>query len=187
MKLEPGGPHDDWGALHKGITAPVVRSLLGQLPGLTPLGGSTVTTRPSSVCAEFSLRLLLPATAPVTVRAGLRYDENDPYAVEVSFHTGTGGGSEVVQWTFARSLLSDGVTGPAGEGDVQVWPSTPEGQNVVCLSLSSPSGRALFEMPVADLVEFLARTYESVPTGAESSMVDVDAELALLLWAEPGA
>ena len=100
---------------------------------------------------------------------------------------GAGGGApaEVVQWTFARQLLSDGVTVPAGEGDVQVWPSSAGGSSVVCLSLSSPSGRALFEVPLADLVEFLGRTYQAVPTGAESDHVDVDAELALLLWAEP--
>ena len=105
----------------------------------------------------------------------------------MSFHTGTGsGGNDVVQWTFARQLLSDGVTVPAGEGDVQVWPSTSgNGGAVVCLSLSSPSGQALFEVPLGDLVDFLGRTYDAVPTGAEGDHVDVDAELALLLWAEP--
>ena len=55
----------------------------------------------------------------------------------------------------------------------------------MCLSLSSPSGRALFEVPLGELAEFLGRTYNAVPTGAESQHVDVDAELALLLWAEP--
>lgn len=144
-----------------------------------------MTTRPTTVGAELSLRLVLPGAAAVPVRAGLRYDPADPYAVEVSFHTSSTSGSDVVQWTFARSLLSDGVAAPAGEGDVQVWPSTADGRPIACLSLSSPSGRALFEVPVAELVEFLARTYESVPSGSESARVDVDSELALLLWAEP--
>ena len=49
----------------------------------------------------------------------------------------------------------------------------------------APSGRALFEVPLNELVHFLGRTYEAVPTGTESEHVDVDAELALLLWAEP--
>ncbi len=92
-----------------------------------------------------------------------------------------------LEWTFARSLLTDGVAAPAGDGDVQVWPSTSGGQQVVCLSLSSPSGKALFEVPLAELVQFLTQTYSAVPTGTESDHVDVDAELALLLWAEPGA
>ena len=55
----------------------------------------------------------------------------------------------------------------------------------MCLSLSSPSGKALFEVPLPELVDFLGQTYAAVPTGAESNHLDVDAELALLLWAEP--
>ena len=144
-----------------------------------------MSTRPTSVSSELQLRLVVPGAAALPVRADLDYDVADPYAVQVSFHTGSGGAGDVVQWTFARALLSEGVAAPAGEGDVQVWPSTGATGAVVCLSLSSPSGRALFEVPLAELVEFLGRTYEAVPTGAESEHVDVDAELALLLWAEP--
>ena len=143
-----------------------------------------MTTRPSSVSSELQLRLVVPGAAALPVRADVDYDVTDPYAVSVAFHTGASGG-EVVSWTFARQLLSDGVSVPAGEGDVQVWPSSGDSGAVVCLSLSSPSGRALFEVPLGDLVEFLGRTYEAVPTGTESDHVDVDAELALLLWAEP--
>ena len=144
-------------------------------------------TRPLCVQADLQLRLVIAGAAPLPVRAGLRYDVLDPYAVQVAFHTGSSGDGEVVEWTFARSLLSQGVSSPAGDGDVQVWPSTSGGLPVVCLSLSSPSGKALFEVPLAELVEFLTKTYVAVPTGSESDHVDVDAELALLLWAEPGA
>ena len=143
--------------------------------------------RPTSVQADLQLRLVIAGSVPLPVRAGLRYDVLDPYAVQVSFHTGAAGEGEVVEWTFARSLLTDGVTTPTGDGDVQVWPSTSGGQPVVCLSLSSPSGKALFEVPLPELVRFLTQTYTAVPTGSESEHVDVDAELALLLWAEPGA
>lgn len=145
--------------------------------------------RPTSVQADLQLRLVIAGSVPLPVRAGLRYDVLDPYAVQVSFHTGsTGGGEgEVVEWTFARSLLTDGVAAPAGDGDVQVWPSTSAGLPVVCLSLSSPSGKALFEVPLPELVQFLTQTYTAVPTGTESDHVDVEAELALLLWAGPGA
>jgi hypothetical protein len=68
-----------------------------------------------------------------------------------------------------------------GEGDVQVWPSHADGQPVVCLALSSPSGRALFEVALSELVEFLTKTYAAVPTGSESDFVDLDAELSGLL------
>lgn len=140
-----------------------------------------MSARNATVTTGIELRLVVPGSTTVPVRADFRYDPLDPYAVHVAFHTGTG---EVVDWTFARQLLTDGVTRPTGEGDVQVWPSHGA-RSIVCLALSSPSGRALFEMPLAELVEFLSRTYAVVPTGAEGDHVDVDAELALLLWSEP--
>ena len=140
-----------------------------------------MSTRPDSVTAEIELRLVVPGSPALPVMADLNYDHGDPYAVRVAFHTG---GPDVVEWTFARSLLTDGVTHPVGEGDVQVWPSQSNGRPVVCISLSSPSGRAMFETPLTQLVEFLTRTYAVVPTGSESDYVDVEAELALLLWSE---
>ncbi len=153
-----------------------------------------MAARPVSVSTELRLRLVVPGASSLPVRAAMRYDAADPYAVSVAFHTGAShpdpaaDAGDAVEWTFARQLLTDGVMAPVGEGDVQVWPaqgSDPTDRRVVCLSLSSPSGRALFEVPLTELVEFLGQTYEAVPTGSESGHVDVDAELALLLWAEP--
>jgi hypothetical protein len=134
------------------------------------------------VSTELNLRLVVPGGTALPVSAALRYDGGDPYAIHVGFRTG---GDEVVEWTFARQLLTDGVTHPVGDGDVQVWPSADTGAQVVCLSLSSPSGQALFEVPLGGLVEFLTRTYSAVPTGSESDYVDIDAELALLMWSDP--
>jgi hypothetical protein len=141
-----------------------------------------MSTRPDSVTTSLELRLVVPGNASLPVMAEVAYDQSDPYAIRIAFHTG---GTDVVEWTFARSLLTDGVTHPVGEGDVQVWPSHAGGKPIVCLSLSSPSGRALFEAPLAQLVEFLTKTYAVVPTGNESDHVDVEAELALLLWSGP--
>jgi hypothetical protein len=138
--------------------------------------------RPTSVSAELELRLVVPGSTSLPVLADLTYDVADPYAVRVAFHTG---GPDVVEWTFARQLLTDGVARPGGEGDVQVWPSHSGSHSIVCIALSSPSGRALFEAPLGEVVEFLTRTYALVPTGSESDHVDVDAELALLLWSQP--
>jgi hypothetical protein len=143
--------------------------------------------RPTSVRTQVQLRLVVPGAASLPVRAGLRYDVSDPYAVTIAFHTGpVGSEGDSVEWTFARSLLTEGMAAPVGDGDVKAWPSTNGGASLVCLSLSSPSGKALFEIPLPDLAEFLGQTYASVPTGAETDHVDVDVELALLLWAEPG-
>jgi hypothetical protein len=158
---------------------------------LGPYGEAAVdmSARPIIVSADLDLRLVVPGSASLPVRAEVRYEPSDPYAVHMAFHTGTG---EVVEWTFARQLLTEGVTRPTGEGDVQVWPSQGmgaetaySGQQIVCLALSSPSGRALFEIPLGSMIEFLTKTYTAVPTGGESDYVDVDAELALLLWSGP--
>nr|MDQ3611294.1 SsgA family sporulation/cell division regulator [Actinomycetota bacterium] len=64
-----------------------------------------MTTRPTSVSAHLQLRLLVPGTAALPVRADLRYDVSDPYAVQISFHTSSQSRGDVVQWTFARQLL----------------------------------------------------------------------------------
>lgn len=143
--------------------------------------------RPATVTTELELRLVVPGGSPVPVLAAVRFDASDPYAVHVGFRTGVGADGEdsVVEWTFARQLLTEGVTATVGDGDVQVWPTHDPGSPAVNLALSSPSGRALFEVPLSELVEFLAETYAAVPTGSESEHVDLDAELALLLWAEP--
>ena len=141
--------------------------------------------RPVTVRTELSLRLVVPGAIPMPVRAGLSYDAHDPYAVSVAFYTGSGRSADVVSWTFARELLTAGVAGPVGDGDVRVWPCASDGDPLVCLSLSSPSGRALFEVPEADLIEFLTMTYVAVPTGAEGDQIDLDSELLHLLAAEP--
>lgn len=137
--------------------------------------------RHTTIRTQLALALVLPGAAPLRVLATVSFEPDDPYAVHVAFRTGA---EEVVEWTFARQLLTDGVTRAVGEGDVAVWPSHSGGAPVICLSLSSPSGRALFEVPLAELIEFLGATYAVVPTGAESEFVDLDSELALLLWAD---
>ena len=146
-----------------------------------------MTPRPATVSTEFGLRLVISAANTMSVRAGLRYDIADPYAVQVRFHTGSSDDDDSVQWTFARQLLTDGVAGPAGEGDVRVWPSDGAGGLDVSLSLSSPSGSALFQVPLRELVDFLTMTYQVVPTGTESEYVDVADELSMLLGAQPEA
>lgn len=141
-----------------------------------------MTTRHDVVTTELALRLVVPGGGAVPVTAAMRYEATDPYAVRVGFRTGA---DEMVEWTFARSLLTEGMHRAIGEGDVRVWPSTERIGQVVCLSLSSPSGHALFEMPLTGLVSFLRRTYSCVPNGCESDHVNLDAELALLVWTDP--
>ena len=97
----------------------------------------------------------------------------------MAFHVGT---DEPVEWIFARDLLAVGIEGPAGEGDVQVWPSDQYGRELLNLALSSPFGEAHFEAPRSSTAAFLSRTYELIAPGAESEFIDVDSELDELLW-----
>ena len=134
----------------------------------------------ATVHAEIELRLVVPGGPSLPVLAGLGYSADDPWAVRVAFHTG-GEANGVVEWLFARELLTDGVGRAVGEGDVRVWPSTKDGARLVHLAMSSPSGSALFELQRDALVEFLQQTYLAVPTGCEDERVDLDSEIAALL------
>jgi hypothetical protein len=137
-------------------------------------------THIATITAELELHLVVPGGPSLPVLADLRYESNDPWAVRVAFQTG-GEGDGVVEWMFARQLLTDGVAQATGEGDVRVWPSLHGTERVVNLAMASPSGSALFEIDRDALVEFLQQTYVAVPTGHESDSVDLDAELASLL------
>src|SRR3954452_9385054 len=134
----------------------------------------------ATVQAEIELRLVVPGGPSLPVLADLRYDTVDPWAVRVAFQTG-GEGDGIVEWMFARQLLTDGIAAAVGEGDVRVWPALHGTERVVNLAMASPSGSALFEIDRDALVEFLQQTDLAGPTGAEAEVVDLDAELALLL------
>ncbi|MFN2537727.1 MAG: SsgA family sporulation/cell division regulator [Mycobacteriales bacterium] len=134
----------------------------------------------ATVNTDLELRLVVPGGPSLPVMANLRYDAVDPWAVRVAFQTG-GEGDGIVEWMFARQLLTDGVAGAVGDGDVRVWPGLHGTERVVSLAMASPSGSALFEIDRDELVGFLQQTYLAVPTGSEEQAVDLDAELALLL------
>jgi hypothetical protein len=111
--------------------------------------------------------------------ASLRYDRDDPYAVHLSFPTTPG--LAPIEWIFARSLVANGLTVPAGDGDVRIWPSPEDLSGPVYVELCSPSGRALFAVPRPVLAEFVARCHALVPSGTETEYLDLDAELDMLL------
>jgi hypothetical protein len=132
-----------------------------------------------TVSAELGLNLVVPDHGSVPLVASLYYSAEDPYAIRMAFHVGA---DEPVEWIFARDLLAVGLEGPAGEGDVQVWPSDDVDGEVLNIALSSPFGEAQFEAPRDSTAAFLARTYEVIAPGHESDYIDVDAELDDLLW-----
>ena len=133
----------------------------------------------ATVSAELGLSLVVPDHGSVPLVASLYYNADDPYAIRMAFHVGT---DEPVEWIFARDLLAVGLEGPAGEGDVQVWPADEHGRELLNIALSSPFGEAHFEAPAEAIANFLDRTFRIVPMGKESQAIDIDAELNGLLW-----
>jgi hypothetical protein len=138
----------------------------------------------STVSAELGLRLVVPQQTVVPLVASLYYSKEDPYAIRIAFHVGL---DEPVEWIFARDLLSNGIEGREGLGDVVVWPSAEsvDGDSapgsVLNIELSSPFGQAHFEAPIKEISDFLKRTYAIVPGGDETDFVNVEAEIADLL------
>ena len=127
-----------------------------------------------NVVSDLEFALVMADAAPIRVAAHLRYDARDPFAVCVSFDAG---GTEPIEWTFARELLDQGLWQSAGEGDVQIWP----GGGRVFLALRSPSGQAVLETPRQAIADFVAHSKQVVPAGSESEYVDLDRELDALL------
>ena len=134
-----------------------------------------------SVTADLDLVLVLGGERTVAVPASLMYAASNPYAVTTVFRTSDGD----VTWVFGRDLLEDGLREAVGEGDVVVWPSPDGVDDVVYLSLASPSGNALLEMDAAALRLFLDQSFLAVPQGNESRYLDIDAEIADLLGDTP--
>jgi Streptomyces sporulation and cell division protein, SsgA len=136
----------------------------------------------STVSAELGLRLVVPQQTVVPLVASLFYSKEDPYAIRIAFHVGL---DEPVEWIFARDLLSNGIEGREGLGDVVVWPSSTSVDGdpgaVLNIELSSPFGQAHFEAPIKEIADFLKRTYGLVPSGQEADFVNVEAEIADLL------
>ncbi|MER5734002.1 SsgA family sporulation/cell division regulator [Streptomyces sp. NPDC002138] len=131
---------------------------------------------------ELELRLVLSPERSICVPAKLTYRAADPYAVHITFHTGT---SAPVNWTFARELLVEGVFRPCGHGDVRVWPTKVDGRSVLCMALSSPDGDALLEAPAGSVSAWLERTLRMVPPGTEAERLGLDDALAALLAPTP--
>ena len=128
--------------------------------------------------------LLLPKGKTKDCCVMFTYVAADPYAVTLTFFGLSAQPHDDTSWTFARSLLTEGVSsGVSGTGDVRFFPreGTPVGKESLQMTLSSPSGKAIFSINKLDLANFLARTYELVPVGAESEHFDMDTEMATLM------
>ena len=124
---------------------------------------------PRRLSQQVTLQCLDARGRSIDLPALLAYDPADPWAIEFTF----GQKSGPVRWLIGRDLLLVGLTDPAGEGDVMIWPSIDEyGRAAVVLELSSPNGRLVTQLPSRELGSFLARTLVVVPQGTEE--IDLD-------------
>ena len=114
----------------------------------------------------------------------LCYDGADPFAVRIAFgDVGDENGmveDDGIAWLLSRELLQAGLGGPAGDGDVRLWPAHAS-TDVLFLHLRAPSGEALFELSRAAVAAFLRQTEALVPSGTEGAQLDLDDELYVLL------
>jgi hypothetical protein len=107
----------------------------------------------------------------ITAEVAFGYDPADPYAVTATFRTATGD----VAWTFARDLLARGLTDPAGEGNVHLWPCLDaSGRAAVTIELCSPDGELVVRARTADIYRFVSRSLAAVPAGLENDHLDLD-------------
>ena len=112
----------------------------------------------------------------VDLTASFGYDAGDPWAVWITFPSP----GDPVRWAVGRDLLLRGLTDPAGEGDIQLFPSVDEnGRAAVVMELCSPNGRLVTQMRTSELHAFLSRTLMLVPLGAER--IDLDLLVAALV------
>ena len=115
------------------------------------------------------------------VSAVLTYELSEPFAVGIVFGgSGDDADDDGVQWLLSRDLLRAGLSRPAGEGDVRLWPART-GSDAVFLQLRAPSGEALFEVSRPEVFDFLAQTERLVARGREADLLQVDEELQALL------
>jgi hypothetical protein len=141
----------------------------------------SMNTAPLMVTQAVTVELVGPSGDVTPVRAELKYDASDPYAVTAVFIAG----QSQVSWTFAADLLRQGLSEPSGDGDVHVWPCLDSsGRAVVIIELCSPDGEALVQAKTTDVLAFVERVNASVPEGTESAHLDIDSAISAILAAE---
>jgi hypothetical protein len=131
-----------------------------------------------AVSHDIALSCVDPWGRHVSVPTTLGYRNDDPYAISMTFHSGSGD----VEWVVSRTLLLQGLAAPAGQGDVRIYPSIDEhARAVTMLDFCSPDGRLVAQADSHELQAFLSRTFAAVPVGTESQHLDLDGLVTALL------
>jgi len=121
------------------------------------------------------VQLQAAGTARCPVLAHLSYDAEDPFAVTAAFgHAGR----VLARWRLDREMLSDGLTGPVGVGDVRLRPVSAGRWRELRMEFlgdyRADGGRhhAVVYAWAPAVAAFLHETREVVPLGQEEVQVD---------------
>ncbi|MFD8396191.1 SsgA family sporulation/cell division regulator [Streptomyces sp. NPDC059680] len=131
------------------------------------------TTLEQPVCA----RMIISAEQDFSVPLTLRYTSTDPLAVHMDFPSEATHDRVDITWSFSRDLLWTGMTAPAGEGDVHIWPC---GQSSTVVEFYGAHSMALLQFDTEVLLCFLLRTYLAVAAGQEEVGPAIDRCLSVL-------
>lgn len=128
-------------------------------------------------------RIIMPVDAFISSSQGiigwesaeLVYSLAEPIAVTLVFRGGA-------RWTFARSLLVDGLEAGSGEGVIRIWPDeVQKGEPLVRIQRRWQNKSDMVTLN-RDVVEtFLNTTLQTCPNGQEISEIVLDQELKKLL------
>jgi hypothetical protein len=107
------------------------------------------------------------------------FDPADPFSVRLDLMTPS---APRISWVIGRDLLTQGTEGLSGEADVKVWPSRRHDDTpFLYLRLERTYASAAFMTELVPIRAWLERTYDLVPRGGESRLVDWDALACCLL------
>lgn len=123
-------------------------------------------------------RLVTPCYPELPIRPTLRYDAAEPFAVHVDFPADVSADENGVTWTFARSLLEEGLETAAGIGDVRIRPCE---RSRTVIEFHAAHGTAAIKFGTASLRRFLQRSYAVVEPGREDLGPELDHGLMSLL------
>ena len=129
----------------------------------------------NSVDAELSGRVLNAGSGSCAARIRLRYDSVDPYAITMTVHVR---GQDEVTWLFSRELLDEGLRQTSGVGDVTISPCPQAPSDLFHVTLRNDANRAVLELRVAPVAEFMRTTYGLVPSGSECSFLTIEDDVS---------
>ncbi|MFF8848260.1 SsgA family sporulation/cell division regulator [Streptomyces sp. NPDC015127] len=112
------------------------------------------------------------------VRTKLRYRSADPFAVTLDFQNASG---LITSWRFSRDLLYHGMNHDAGNGDVRIWPADKGEEPLLCILLRSSGSHALFTTESDPIRAWLDRSFDLIPRGTESALIDWESVIDSLM------